>query len=65
MMIYLFLQVGNNNQRYFLKEELYNEAKKYKNKNLYVSELKDAIKNIKNKCKDEIVMIVRKFLYIW
>lgn len=64
-MEFIFLQVGNNPKRYVAKEELYNEAEKYMNKNIYMSDLIDAINNVKTKCKDEVIMIVRKFLHIW
>ena len=64
-MIYLFLQIGNDKDRYFSNEQLYKEAKKYFNKNLYMAELEEAINFTKNKCKNEIIMIVRKFLCVW
>ena len=64
-MEYLFLPIGNDSNRYVAKEELYNEAKKYINDNIYKSELEVAISEIKTKCKDEVVMIVRQFLCIW
>ena len=54
---------GNDANRYVDKEVLYNEAKKYTN-NVYKEELLDAIKTAQNKYKNEIIMIVRKFLYI-
>ena len=54
---------GNDANRYVDKEVLYNEAKKYTN-NIYKEELLDAIKTAQNKYKNEIIMIVRKFLYI-
>lgn len=54
---------GNDANRYVDKEVLYNEAKKYTN-NVYKEELLDAIKSAQNKYKNEIIMIVRKFLYI-
>ena len=64
-MEYLFLPIGNDSNRYVDKEELYNEAKKYINDNVYKSELEVAISEIKTRCKDEVVMIVRQFLCIW
>ncbi len=54
---------GNDANRYVDKEVLCNEAKKYTN-NVYKEELLDAIKSAQNKYKNEIIMIVRKFLYI-
>lgn len=62
--IFIFTS-GNNEKRYFSKEILYNEAKKYLNKNVYMSDLNNSIKNIKDKCSDEIIFIVRKFLCVW
>ena len=64
-MVYLFLQIGNNTNRYVTKEDLYNEAKKYINKNIYMSELNQVINEVKEKCKEEVIIIVRKFLCIW
>ena len=54
---------GNDANRYVDKEVLCNETKKYTN-NVYKEELLDAIKTAQNKYKNEIIMIVRKFLYI-
>lgn len=64
-MEYLFLQVGNNENKYVKKEELYNEAKKYLNENIYKCELEKAVKSVKDECVDEVIMIVRELLYIW
>jgi len=47
------------------KEDLYNEAKNYLKENIYKSDLIDVVKHVKDKCKDEVIFIVRKFLYIW
>lgn len=55
---------GNDENRYVSKEELYREAKKYLDKNIYISDLKDAIKNVLEMTKEEVIMIVRKFLCV-
>lgn len=47
------------------KETLYNEANKYLNENIYMSDLDIAIKNVKEKCKEEIIVIMRKLLCLW
>ena len=60
-----FLLAGNDENRYVAKEELYNEAKKYLNNNIYMNDLETAIKEAKTKCKEEIIMVVRQFLRIW
>ena len=62
---YLFLQVGNDKNRYVSKYELCSEASKYLSKNIYMCDLHEAIENIKEKCKKAIVFIVRKFLRLW
>ena len=62
--IFIFTS-GNDEKRYISKEELYNEAKKYKSKEIYVSELKEAIKNTINQNIDKVIMVVRKFLCLW
>lgn len=56
---YLYLLAGNDANRYVAKEELYNEAKKYASENIYMSELETAISEIKTKCKEEVIMVVR------
>ncbi len=61
--IFIFT-TGNDANRYVAKEELYNEAKKYLNENIYANELEEAIKVAKNKYKNDVIMIIRKFLCI-
>lgn len=61
--IFIFTE-GNNDETFVSKDELYNEAKKYLDKNIYKEELKDALKIATNKYKKEIVMVIRKFLCI-
>jgi len=46
------------------KKDLYNEAKKYLSENIYQEELEKAIEIVKEKHKDKIIMIIRKFLCI-
>ena len=58
--IFIFT-TGNNPERYVAKEELYNEAKKYLDKNIYKEELEDAIKLAKEKYKDDVIMIIGSF----
>jgi len=55
---------GNNKEKYVSKEELYEEAKKYLSKNIYKEELKTVISEIKQKCKNEVIFVIRKLLYI-
>ena len=59
-----FFTTGNNPERYVDKEELYREAQKYIQKDMYKAELKEAINIAKEKYKDEVIMIIRKFLCI-
>lgn len=61
--IFIFTS-GNNENRYVSKEELYNEAKKYLNENIYMENLEDAILNALKTNKDEVIMIIRKLLCI-
>jgi len=62
---YLFLQVGNDENRYASKEDLYFEASKYLKKNIYKCDLEEAVEAIKTKCKDKLIFIVRKLLRVW
>ena len=62
--IFIFTS-GNNEKRYVSKKELYNEAKKYKSDDIYMSELEEAIKICINKANTKVIMVVRKFLYLW
>lgn len=62
---YLFLQVGNDENRYVSKEDLYFEASKYLKKKIYTANLKDAVEAVKTKCKDRLIFIVRKLLCVW
>lgn len=59
-----FFTTGNDKKKYVDKKDLYNEAKKYLNKNIYQEELENAIKIVKEKYKEKIIMIVRKLLCI-
>lgn len=63
--VYLFLLAGNDKEKYVPMETLYNEANKYLNGNIYMCDLDIAIKNIKEKCKNEIIVIMRKLLCLW
>ena len=56
-----FFTSGNSKERYFSKEDLYNEATKYLEKNVYKEELEDAIKIAKEKYKNDIIMIIGSF----
>lgn len=56
-----FFTTGNSPERYVAKEDLYNEAKKYLDKNIYMEELQDAIKIAKEKYKDDVIMIIGSF----
>ncbi len=61
--IFIFTS-GNDENRYVPKEELYNEAKKYLNKNIYMKNLKDAVNSVLKTSKEEVIMIVRKLLRV-
>lgn len=61
--IFIFTS-GNDENRYNSKEDLFSEAKKYLDKNIYTSDLKNAIKYVRENCKDEVIMVVRKLLCI-
>lgn len=61
---------GNDEKKYVSKETLYEEAKKYLSKNIYVSNLDEVwsrgthyFDHIHKK--DMVIFYVRKFLYIW
>lgn len=43
---------------------MYQEARKYKKEDIYQCELKEAVKETKKRCKDEVIFIVRKFLCV-
>jgi len=56
---------GNDEKRYTAKEYLYNEAKKYRNENIYMQDLENAIiEAIKQESK-KVIMVVRKLLCVW
>lgn len=55
---------GNDINKYATKEELYKEATKYLNKNIYKLELKEAIKTVLEKDKDVVIFVIRKFLCV-
>lgn len=61
--IFIFTS-GNNENRYNAKEDLLSEAKKYLDKNIYASDLKDAVKYVKTNCMDSIIFVIREFLRI-
>ncbi len=61
--IFIFT-TGNDPLKYVDKENLYKEAEKYTDKNIYKEELKNAVVQAKLKCKEEIIMIIRKFLCV-
>lgn len=63
--IYLSLLVGNDKEKYVSKETLHKEAKKYLNENIYMCELDIAIENVKQNCKSQIIVIMRKLLCLW
>lgn len=50
---------GNDPNRYVPKEVLYEEAKKNLNENIYTCDLKIAVKNAKEKCMKEKIIICR------
>lgn len=54
-----FFTTGNDPKRYVNKEDLYNEAEKYLNKDIYKEELKNAIKIAKEKYQDKVIMVIR------
>ena len=62
--IFIFTS-GNDENRYFSEEELYNEASKYLSKNIYKEDLKLAVNEARNRCKDRVIMIIRQFLCLW
>lgn len=62
--IFIFTS-GNDENRYVAKEELYREAEKYLKQNIYKAELISAINEVKTKCRNEVIMIIRKFLCLW
>ncbi len=59
-----YFTTGNNPEKYVSKEDLYGEAKKYLNKNIYKEELESAINIAINKYKEKIIMIIRELLRI-
>ena len=61
--IFIFT-TGNNPERYVAKEELFDEAKKYLSKNVFMEELENAIELAKKKYKDDVIMIIGSF-YIY
>ena len=61
--IFIFT-TGNNPDRYVAKEDLYKEAEKNLNQNIYKEELEDAIQLAKEKYKDDVIMIIGSF-YIY
>ena len=58
--IFIFT-TGNDENKYVPKEDLYKEAGKYLNNNLYTKDLKEAIDFAKNTYKDEIIMVIGSF----
>lgn len=50
---------GNSETRYVPKEELYNEAKKYLDKNIYMCNLNEAVENAKNGKYQRVTFIIR------
>lgn len=61
--IFIFTS-GNDENRYVSKEELYNEAKKYLDENIYMANLEDAVRNSIEISKERIIMIIRKLLHL-
>lgn len=61
--IFIFTS-GNDETKYVPKEELYNEAKKVLNVDIYKGDLIEIVKEVKKKCRNEAIFIVRKFLCI-
>lgn len=61
----LIFTSGNDEKRYVSKEDLFNEAKKYKNNNIYISDLSEAIVQVMNKNSEKITIVLRKFLCVW
>ena len=56
---------GNDEKRYVAKEELYNEAKKYRNEDIYMQDLETAVIEVIRQESKKVIMVVRKFLCIW
>ena len=56
-----FFTTGNDAKRYVSKEDLYNESKKYLDKNIYKEELENAIDIAINKYKEQVIMIIGSF----
>ena len=61
--IFIFTS-GNNEEEYVSKEELYDEAKKYLKVNIYKEDLQKAIKLAEEKYKNDVIMVIRKFLRV-
>ncbi len=56
---------GNDEKRYAPKEELYNEAKKYRNEDIYMKDLENAIIEAIKLDSKKVIMVVRKLLCLW
>ena len=61
--IFIFTS-GNDHEKYVSKEELYLEAQKHLNNNIYKKELKDAIAFAKDMYENDVIMIIGSF-YIY
>ncbi len=58
--IFIFT-TGNDPEKYVSKEDLYEEARKYLDKNIFKEDLKDAVKLAKDKYKNDVIMITGSF----
>ena len=58
--IFIFTS-GNDYEKYVAKEELFTEAKKYLDKNIYKENLEDAIKLARTKYPKDVIMIIGSF----
>lgn len=61
--VYIFTN-GNDKEKYVSNEDLYNEAKKYIDKDIYKEELQEAINIAKEKYTNDVIMIIGSF-YIY